>query len=92
MKKLIATLALLALTAPASAGYAINCSRHSGCYGFAFDANANPQIINVPEGQRIPERERAWEAFCQPKIVTDNSTGVGYYVYAHPGCEFGRIK
>jgi hypothetical protein len=34
------------------------------------------------------ERERQWQVRCQPTIENDRF-GVGRYVYARPGCEFG---
>ena len=36
-------------------------------------------------------RDRKWLAFCKPVIVKDHY-GVERYVYAKPGCEFGRSE
>jgi hypothetical protein len=36
------------------------------------------------------EREKAWEARCRPTLRQD-AYGVSRYVYAAPGCEFGRL-
>lgn len=36
------------------------------------------------------ERERAWEARCRPALRQD-VYGVSRYVYAAPGCEYGRM-
>ncbi len=36
-------------------------------------------------------RDRKWAAFCKPVVVTDRY-GVGRYLYAKPGCEFGRSE
>lgn len=37
------------------------------------------------------EREKAWEARCRPTLRQDYY-GVNRYVYAAPGCEYGRIR
>jgi len=36
------------------------------------------------------EREKAWEARCRPTLRQDYY-GVNRYVYAAPGCEYGRM-
>lgn len=36
------------------------------------------------------ERDRAWEARCRPALRQD-VYGVSRYVYAAPGCEYGRM-
>ncbi|MET0443263.1 MAG: hypothetical protein ABWY35_04815 [Pseudorhodoplanes sp.] len=37
------------------------------------------------------ERDRAWEARCRP-ILRQDAYGVSRYLYAAPGCEFGRLN
>ncbi|RAI44742.1 hypothetical protein [Rhodoplanes roseus] len=37
-------------------------------------------------------RRKAWLDFCQPKLAPPDRYGVEYYVYAHPGCQFGRTE
>jgi hypothetical protein len=49
--------------------------------------------IAEPQGEALKtalERDKQWEARCKPVIRTD-AYGVGRYVYAARGCEFGRI-
>ena len=36
------------------------------------------------------ERDKAWEARCRP-ILRQDAYGVSRYVYAAPGCEYGRL-
>ncbi len=43
------------------------------------------------EAKQSVARDRKWLAFCKPVIVADQY-GVGRYLYAHPGCEFGRSE
>jgi hypothetical protein len=35
---------------------------------------------------------KAWFDFCQPKLLPPDRYGVERYVYAHPGCQFGRTE
>ncbi len=37
------------------------------------------------------EREKAWEARCRP-VLRQDYYGVSRYVYAAPGCEYGRLN
>jgi hypothetical protein len=46
---------------------------------------ASPRIIKGPDQ---PENAQ-WLAFCKPTTVVDKY-GAERYLYAHPGCEFGR--
>jgi hypothetical protein len=47
---------------------------------------------NEEEAARVSQdREKRWVAYCAPDIVHDRY-GVGRYVYAVRGCEFGRYK
>jgi hypothetical protein len=39
----------------------------------------------------IRERDRIWQARCQPVIRQDNF-GVPRYHYAAPGCEYGKLN
>lgn len=42
------------------------------------------------EAAEAREREKAWEARCRPTLRQDYY-GVSRYVYAAPGCEYGRL-
>ena len=59
--------------------------------------NPNPHIIRVPapiSEQEIAEqlqRDRRWEERCKPTIRQDDF-GVQRYVYAAPGCDFGKLN
>jgi hypothetical protein len=50
-----------------------------------------PQAPTEQELAEIRERERRWQARCRPLIQQDD-LGVRRYVYAAPGCEYGRIN
>jgi hypothetical protein len=57
------------------------------------DNVGDPHIIQVPplSDQEIAaskERDRLWQARCQPELRPDRY-GVSRYVYSRPGCEFG---
>ena len=57
------------------------------------DNVGDPHIIQVPplSDQEIAaskERDRLWQARCQPELRPDRY-GVPRYVYSRPGCEFG---
>jgi hypothetical protein len=68
---------------------AVNCTTLGG------PVDASPRVIEVPASGEpedvVAARIRKWEAFCQPKPVTDRY-GVDRLTYAHPGCEFGRSE
>jgi hypothetical protein len=53
-----------------------------------------PQTPQPPTEQELAEirdRERIWQARCQPSIRQDEF-GVRRYVYAVAGCEFGKLN
>ena len=62
-----------------------------------YSLQPDARIIHVfpplgdAERAEIQAETAKWEAFCQPTIEHD-SLGVGYYHYAHEGCEFGRSQ
>ena len=80
---------------------------HNGGYGHGTGARScvriwrdgpvNPYVIQVPQPQskeeiaQAAEHERLWRARCHPVIRQDNN-GVDRYVYAAPGCEYGRYQ
>ena len=47
-----------------------------------------PAAEDVAEAR---DREKAWEARCRPTLRQDYY-GVNRYVYAAPGCEYGRLQ
>jgi hypothetical protein len=57
---------------------------------------SDPHIRHVPqptteaEIAASHERERVWREHCQPQVRQDYF-GVARYVYAAPGCEYGRV-
>jgi hypothetical protein len=57
----------------------------------------NPHIVTAPdvlsdkERAEIERRDKQWEARCRPELRRDEF-GVQRYVYAAPGCEFGRLE
>ncbi len=48
---------------------------------------AEPSAEERAEAQ---ERDRAWQARCRP-VLRQDYYGVSRYVYAAPGCEYGRL-
>ena len=53
-----------------------------------------PEPPKPPTEQEIAEsreRDRKWQARCQP-IIQQDGFGVARYTYAAPGCEFGRVQ
>ena len=50
-----------------------------------------PQPLTEQELAEIREREELWQARCRPLIQQDDF-GVRRYVYAAPGCEYGRFN
>jgi hypothetical protein len=58
---------------------------------------SNPHVVAVPgprshdEKIESAERERLWLARCRPGVRQDGY-GVSRYVYAEPGCEFGKFQ
>jgi hypothetical protein len=57
----------------------------------------NPYVIQVPppaseaEAREVERTDRLWRAHCHPAIRQDRY-GVNRYVYAAPGCEFGKYE
>ena len=57
----------------------------------------DPHIRYVPapfsdvEAAESREREKLWQALCRPQLLQDRY-GVEHYVYAEPGCEYGRYR
>jgi hypothetical protein len=92
-KTFLATVAMLALTAPASA---FDLTITNAPY-FKFTPGASARIINIPpplsEAERAMhiEQDRLWLAYCQPRRNVDEF-GVTRLSYAQPGCEFGRTE
>jgi hypothetical protein len=57
----------------------------------------DPNIRHVPaplseaEVAESRRRERGWLALCRP-VIRQDRYGVEHYVYAAPGCEYGRYR
>ncbi len=62
---------------------------------FRYNDAGNTGIKHLGEpGTEVAEardREKAWESRCRPALRQDHY-GVNRYVYAAPGCEFGRTN
>jgi hypothetical protein len=99
-------LALASLTLanpPALAGSftdGTSCVGHWGsfsCVSTHRHGVEDPHIRYVPapfseeEKAEIRRRDQLWLTFCQPKLE-QGRYGVEYYVYAAPGCEYGRYR
>lgn len=56
-----------------------------------YSVDATPHIIKRrPDlSDEAAERAARWEEYCQPRTVADK-WGAERYVYAKPGCEFGK--
>jgi hypothetical protein len=92
--------AVLSAAGPAAAEVSSAC-----VYGFDYKfcskqrgeaVSGLPRIIQVPapaadRSGESAQRERKWLARCRPAIRHDEY-GVGRYVYAARGCEFGRTE
>jgi hypothetical protein len=67
-----------------------NCVRQ---YRYNDPGNSGIKHYGEPaeELAEARDRERAWEARCRPTLRQD-MYGVSRYVYAAPGCEYGRIR
>jgi hypothetical protein len=65
-----------------------NCVRQ---YRYNDAGNSGIKQYGEPAEQTAEarDRERAWEARCRPALRQD-AYGVSRYVYAAPGCEYGR--
>ncbi len=93
---------VLAWTAFAGSG---NGVRNSVCVGsytsVACSTNwrytddyGTPPRLKVPDPKEEAaalERDRKWMARCRP-VVRHDQLGVARYVYAAPGCEYGRSE
>ncbi|MGE0750606.1 MAG: hypothetical protein AB7K64_08465 [Variibacter sp.] len=100
---LLAAAATVLAAAPAAAaqrGGGFSCVGSGAsvtCTGSYGDRSGNTHVIGVArasdeEAARVSQdREKRWVAYCAPDIVHDRY-GVGRYVYAVRGCEFGRYK
>ncbi len=56
----------------------------------------NPYVIHVAppagaEERQVAEQERLWRARCHP-VAKQDRYGVNRYVYAAPGCEYGKYE
>lgn len=106
--KSIAVCALAVLTLPAMGGFASaqrvnnvgveSCTFTRGmnsCVQRYRSDEAGPtdiqQVANPADIAESRERERKWVERCKP-VVRQDAYGVGRYVYAARGCEFGRIE
>ena len=103
----LASLALPVVLSPARSENVIaetviidNCVGSRGlesCVTMFRKPNPNPHIIRVPapiSEQEVAEqlqRDRRWEERCKPTIRQDDF-GVQRYVYAAPGCDFGKLN
>lgn len=65
---------------------------------YRYNDPGNSGIIQLGESKEKDEadaesreREKAWVSRCRP-ILRQDALGVSRYVYAAPGCEFGRFS
>ena len=75
----------------AFSGGAAHCVRQ---YRYGDRGNTGVQSLREPNADDIAdvrEREARWVARCKPHLRADRH-GVGRYVYAAPGCEFGQDR
>jgi hypothetical protein len=98
MKFIAIVIAMLALVASSSAEaweIRTNCtySRFFGtsCRAVGIDDQERDYAQEAADYRAKQERDKKWEAFCQPTRTYDN-LGVVRLVYARPGCEFGRTE
>jgi len=94
----LAILALPLMPAHADGTRSTSCVRSYGAFSCVTnwhrdrkDAN---DVIAKPDPQEQAEskaREQRWLATCRP-VVHQDEYGVMRYVYAAPGCEFGRYQ
>jgi len=72
-------------------GGAAHCVRQ---YRYGDAGNRGVQSLKEPNAEDIAEtrsREARWVARCKPQVRHDPH-GVGRYVYAAPGCEYGQDR
>ena len=100
----LAVLMLPALTGSAFAqrvtdtvvGSCVFSGRHSHCvrqYRYGDTGVTGIQTLREPSQEDVTEnreRERRWVERCRP-VVRQDAYGVGRYVYAARGCEYGRV-
>src|SRR5262249_32742834 len=88
------TLTVMAPTAQADAVRSTSCVVIHGllsCTTKWRHFDAQPPQPTEQELAEARERERIWTARCRPVIKQDD-LGVQRYVYAAPGCEYGRLN
>ena len=99
----LAALMLTVTVAPAQTDGVRNTNCVGGGWWFSFSCVTvrrkgvvNPHVIHIPgpisEQQNVEfqQRDKLWQARCRP-VVKQDDYGVPRYVYAAPGCEFGRV-
>jgi hypothetical protein len=95
-----ALLSGLASPAQADATWTLGCvggGASVGCVVTRHHGVVHPNIRRVPspvseqETAEIKARDKAWETLCRPEIRQDRF-GVPRYIYAAPGCEYGRVE
>jgi hypothetical protein len=76
------------------AGGAVSCVGSPGavsCAGrFEWTGDGRRRPTEQEEAESA-ERHRKWVARCRP-VIKQDQFGVGRYVYAAPGCEFGKYQ
>lgn len=78
-------------------GSCVGSGSSFSCAGSYGDRGGNPNLIDIlrtkdESAQKASqEREQRWVSYCSPSIAYDRY-GVGRYVYAARGCEFGRDR
>lgn len=78
-------------------GSCVGSGASFSCAGSYGDRGGNPHVIDIMRAKNesaektSQERERRWVSYCSPSIAYDRY-GVGRYVYAMRGCEFGRDR
>jgi hypothetical protein len=94
------TLTLMSSPAVAAGSLGTSCIGYWGslsCIATWRPRAGDPHIRLVPEPVGDDEaaeshrRDRRWRDLCRPRIRQDRF-GVEHYVYAKPGCEFGRYQ
>jgi hypothetical protein len=60
-------------------------------YNDSGNSGIKHYVEPVEEIAEAREREKVWEARCRPTLRQDYY-GVNRYVYAAPGCEYGRLR
>jgi hypothetical protein len=88
------TVAAMAPTAQADRVRSTSCIMIQGllsCTTRWHRYDAEPPQLTEQELAEARERERVWTARCRPEIRQDNY-GVPRYIYAAPGCEYGRLN